>query len=84
MKTIPVAVQSAYKLHGKPFALIMRLDGQVYVEVSAKTAMVFKRLLQAWVAETLPTLYRSDVRVFLAIKEDPKEVTLIRLRNILK
>jgi hypothetical protein len=56
----------------------------LYVEVSAKTAIVFERLLKDWTAETMPTLYRSNLRTFLVLKGEVKEVTLNRIRTILK
>ena len=86
-KAIPVAVHRAaqsFADDGKPFALIIILDESLYVEASAKTAVVFERLLKGWTAETMPTLYRSNVRSFLCLKGDIKEVTLTRIRNILK
>ena len=69
---------------GKPFALIIILDWMLYVEVSAKTAVVFERLLKGWTAETMPTLYRSNLRTFLVLKGEVKEVTLTRIKTILK
>lgn len=86
-KTIPSAVFKAaqsFKDEGKPFALIMILDSTLYVEVSAKTAVVFERLLKDWTAETMPTLYRSNLRTFLVLKGEVKEVTLNRIKTILK
>lgn len=86
-KTIPVAVHRAaqsFKDDGKPFALIIILDDSLYVEASAKTAVVFERLLKGWTAETMPTLYRSNLRTFLVLKGEVKEVTLTRIKTILK
>lgn len=86
-KIVPSCVYKtaqAYVDQRKPFALIILLDSMLYVEVSAKTAIVFERLLKAWTAETLPTLYRSNVRTFLVLKGEVREVTLTRIRNLLK
>ena len=86
-KAIPSSVFKAaqsFADDGKPFALIILLDSTLYVEASANTAVVFERHLKDWTAETLPTLYRSNVRSFLCLKGDIKEVTLTRIRNILK
>jgi hypothetical protein len=86
-KTVPSSVYKtaqAYVDQRKPFALIILLDSMLYVEASAKTAIVFERLLKAWTAETLPTLYRSNVRTFLVVKGEVREVTLTRIRNLLK
>jgi hypothetical protein len=86
-KTVPSSVYKtaqAYVDQRKPFALIILLDSMLYVEVSAKTAIVFERLLKDWTAETMPTLYRSNLRTFLVLKGDVKEVTLNRIRTILK
>jgi hypothetical protein len=86
-KSVPSSVYKtaqAYVDQRKPFALIILLDSMLYVEVSAKTAIVFERLLKAWTAETLPTLYRSNVRTFLVVKGEVREVTLTRIRNLLK
>lgn len=86
-KAIPVAVHRAaesFAADGKPFALIIILDSSLYVEASAKTAIVFERLLKSWTAETMPTLYRSNVRTFLVLKGEVKEVTLTRIKTILK
>lgn len=76
-KPIPGSVLTTYNRVGKPYALIMLLDGQICVEASARTALAFERCLKVWTGETLPTLYRSDVRVFLCTKASGlKEVTL--------
>ena len=86
-KAIPVAVHRAAQAFvddGKPFALIIILDESLYVEASAKTAVVFERLLKGWTAETMPTLYRSNLRTFLVLKGEVKEVTLTRIKTILK
>jgi hypothetical protein len=86
-KTVPSSVYKAaqaYVDQRKPFALIILLDSMLYVEVSAKTAIVFERLLKDWTAETMPTLYRSNLRTFLVVKGEVREVTLTRIRNILK
>lgn len=86
-KAIPSSVFKAaqsFKDDGKPFALIIILDSMLYVEASAKTAVVFERLLKGWTAETMPTLYRSNLRTFLVLKGDVKEVTLTRIKTILK
>lgn len=86
-KSVPSSVYKtaqAYVDQRKPFALIILLDSMLYVEASAKTAIVFERLLKAWTAETLPTLYRSNVRTFLVVKGEVREVTLTRIRNLLK
>jgi len=86
-KTVPSSVYKtaqSYVDQRKPFALIILLDSMLYVEASAKTAIVFERLLKDWTAETLPTLYRSNVRTFLVVKGEVREVTLTRIRNLLK
>jgi hypothetical protein len=86
-KTVPSSVYKAaqtYVEQRKPFALIILLDSTLYVEVSAKTAIVFERLLKDWTAETMPTLYRSNLRTFLVLKGEVKEVTLNRIRTLLK
>jgi len=86
-KSVPSSVYKtaqAYADQRKPFALIILLDSMLYVEVSAKTAIVFERLLKDWTAETMPTLYRSNLRTFLVLKGEVKEVTLNRIRTILK
>ena len=86
-KIVPSSVYKtaqAYVDQRKPFALIILLDSTLYVEVSAKTAIVFERLLKDWTAETMPTLYRSNLRTFLVLKGEVKEVTLNRIRTILK
>lgn len=86
-KSVPSSVYKtaqAYVDQRKPFALIILLDSMLYVEASAKTAIVFERLLKDWTAETLPTLYRSNVRTFLVVKGEVREVTLTRIRNLLK
>ena len=86
-KSVPSLVYKtaqSYVDQRKPFALIIILDSMLYVEASAKTAIVFERLLKDWTAETLPTLYRSNVRTFLVVKGEVREVTLTRIRNLLK
>ena len=86
-KSVPSLVYKtaqSYVDQRKPFALIILLDSMLYVEASAKTAIVFERLLKDWTAETLPTLYRSNVRTFLVVKGEVREVTLTRIRNLLK
>jgi len=86
-KSVPSCVYKtaqAYVDQRKPFALIILLDSMLYAEVSAKTAIVFERLLKDWTAETLPTLYRSNIRTFLVLRGEVKEVTLNRIRTLLK
>lgn len=86
-KVIPSSVYKAaqsFKDNGKPFALIILLDCTLFVEVSAKTAVGFELLLKGWTLETMPTLYRSNLRTFLVLKGDVKEVTLNRIKTILK
>ena len=49
LKIVPSSVYKAaqaYKDKGQPFALIILLDSTLYVEASAKTAIVFERLLK--------------------------------------
>jgi len=67
---------------GLPHALIIILDRALFVEVTAKTAKAFETRLKEWTFETLPTLYRSEVRVFLCCRGNIKEVSLTR-RSIL-
>ena len=86
-KTVPSSVYKttqAFRDKGKPFALVILLDSMLYVEATAKTAVAFEKALKAWSAETLPTLYRSNVRTFLVVKGEVREVTLTRIRNLLK
>ena len=87
LKIVPSSVYKTAqdcKDKGLPYALIILLDATLYVETSAKTAVVFERLLKDWTADTLPTLYRSNVRTFLIVKGEVREVTLSRIRTILK
>ena len=80
-KPIPGAVLVAYnqyKRQGLGFCLIIILDSGLYVEASARTAKAFETRLKAWTFDTLPTLYRSEVRVFLCARGEIKEVTLTR------
>ena len=86
-KSVPSSVYKttqAFRDKGKPFALVILLDSMLYVEATAKTAVAFEKALKAWSAETLPTLYRSNVRTFLVVKGEVREVTLTRIRNLLK
>ena len=46
------------------FALLLLLDGSVFVEVKAKGAKSLETALKAWKAENLNSLARSDVRYF--------------------
>lgn len=80
-KPIPGCVLVAFtqaEKSGRPFVLAIILDGNLYIEVSAKTARAFKANLKRWAFETLPTLYRSDVRVFLYAKGDIRETACTR------
>jgi hypothetical protein len=54
----------------------------LYVEATAKTAIAFEKALKAWSAETLPTLYRSNVRVFICSPTAVKEVTLTKAKTL--
>jgi hypothetical protein len=84
-KLVPSSVYKAtqsFRDKGKPFALVILLDSMLYVEATAKTAVAFEKALKAWSAETLPTLYRSNVRVFICSPTIVKEVTLSKSKTL--
>lgn len=62
-------------------ALVLLLDGIPCVDVEAATNARFTEKLDLWRRHVLPSLARSDVRYFHAVKESPKAET-IRIEEV--
>ena len=76
-KSVP---SSVYKAASKPenaFALLLLLDGSVFVEVKAKGTKSLETALKAWKAENLNSLARSDVRFFSVAYGKVTELSLL-------
>ena len=83
MKSL-VIPSSVYKAAAQPentFALLILLDGTVFVELQAKSHKALEKVLAGWKAETLPTLARSDVRFFSVNYGKVFELTLFRSKQ---
>ena len=62
-------------------ALVLLLDGIPCLDVEAATPARFAEKLDLWRRHVLPSLARSDVRYFHAVKESPK-VDIIRIVEV--
>jgi len=78
---IPSSVYKAAALPENTFALLILLDGSVFVELQAKSHKALEKVLASWKAEVLPSLARSDVRFFAVNCGKVYELTLFRSKR---
>jgi len=78
---IPSSVFKAAALDENTHALLILLDGTVFVELQAKSHKALEKVLAGWKAETLPSLARSDVRFFAVNCGKVFELTLFRSKR---
>jgi hypothetical protein len=69
METIPKAVQNIVTLCRENYQLILWLDGKAYAEFSTDSKSEFSKALKDWKRVNLPTLARSDYRIYVRGKK---------------
>ena len=69
MVTIPKAVQKLVTLCREDYQLILWLDGEAFAEFSTDSKAEFSKALKEWKCVNLPTLARSDYRIYVRGKK---------------
>jgi len=69
MKDIPKAVQNLVTLCREDYQLILWLDGKAYAEFSTDSKAEFSKALSEWKRVNLPTLARSDYKIYVRGKK---------------
>ena len=69
MLTIPKAVQNLATFCKEDYQLILWLDGRAYAEFSTDSKSEFSKALAEWKKVNLPTLARSDYRIYVRGKK---------------
>jgi len=69
METIPKAVINLVKCCWKDYQLILWLDGEAFAEFSTNSKAEFSKALKEWKRVNLPTLSRSDYKVYVRGKK---------------
>ena len=69
METIPKAVQNLVTFCKEDYQLILWLDGEAFAEFSTDSKTEFSKALKEWKKVNLPTLARSDYRIYVRGKK---------------
>jgi len=69
MDSIPKAVQNLVTFCREDYQLILWLDGKAYAEFSTDSKAEFSKALKEWKRVNLPTLARSDYRIYVRGKK---------------
>lgn len=69
MDSIPKAVQNLVTFCKEDYQLILWLDGMAYAEFSTDSKSEFSKALAEWKKVNLPTLARSDYRIYVRGKK---------------
>lgn len=69
MTPIPKAVENLVTFCKEDYQLILWLDGRAYAEFSTDSKAEFSKALVEWKKVNLPTLARSDYRVYVRGKK---------------
>ena len=69
MDSIPKAVQNLVTFCKEDYQLILWLDGRAYAEFSTDSKSEFSKALAEWKKVNLPTLARSDYRIYVRGKK---------------
>ena len=69
METIPKAVQNLVTFCKEDYQLILWLDGEAFAEFSTDSKAEFSKALKEWKRVNLPTLARSDYRIYVRGKK---------------
>ena len=65
MDAIPKAVQNLVTFCKEDYQLILWLDGEAFAEFSTDSKSEFSKALKEWKKVNLPTLARSDYRIYV-------------------
>jgi hypothetical protein len=65
MEAIPKAVQNLVTFCKEDYQLILWLDGEAFAEFSTDSKTEFSKALKEWKKVNLPTLARSDYRIYV-------------------
>ena len=69
MDSIPKAVQNLVTFCKEDYQLILWLDGESFAEFSTDSKAEFSKALKEWKRVNLPTLARSDYRIYVRGKK---------------
>ena len=69
MVSIPKAVQKLVTFCKEDYQLILWLDGEAFAEFSTDSKAEFSKALAEWKRVNLPTLARSDYRIYVRGKK---------------
>ena len=69
MDAIPKAVQNLVTFCKEDYQLILWLDGEAFAEFSTDSKTEFSKALKEWKRVNLPTLARSDYRIYVRGKK---------------
>ena len=69
MDAIPKAVQNLVTFCKEDYQLILWLDGEAFAEFSTDSKSEFSKALKEWKKVNLPTLARSDYRIYVRGKK---------------
>jgi hypothetical protein len=69
MDAIPKAVQNLVTFCKEDYQLILWLDGEAFAEFSTDSKTEFSKALKEWKRVNLPTLSRSDYRIYVRGKK---------------
>ena len=69
MEAIPKAVQNLVTFCKEDYQLILWLDGEAFAEFSTDSKTEFSKALKEWKKVNLPTLARSDYRIYVRGKK---------------
>jgi len=69
MDSIPKAVQNLVTFCKEDYQLILWLDGEAFAEFSTDSKAEFSKALKEWKQVNLPTLARSEYKVYVRGKK---------------
>jgi hypothetical protein len=69
MDTIPKAVINLVNFCREDYQLILWLDGKAYAEFSTDSKAEFSKALKDWKKTNLPTLERSEYKIYVRGKK---------------
>jgi len=69
MDSIPKAVVNLVNFCKEDYQLILWLDGQAYAEFSTDSKVEFSKALKEWKRVNLPTLSRSEYKIYVRGKK---------------
>ena len=69
MEAIPKAVQNLVTFCREDYQLILWLDGEAFAEFSTDSKADFSKALKEWKRVNLPTLARSEYKIYVRGKK---------------